>query len=373
MKEFDKFQEDYNKYGKNDFLRLMFALLGIKLPRNLDSINVDFIPEKSAITIRNGKNIDYTLYLFEDYIVFFRNKKNYITETNYSYKFEPYQNTVYFKGQYNTIALQETRLANFKSRRLISYKDNQATYPEYEKEIIEFNGKNVECINNYQNASKQMQTYKVMRMENCIYYYHFQKYPDNPYQPYTSFLEVASTTNVPKLNIFNRLNEEEALRDVISIPAPNIFISGTIKNNGGEPDFTYRIKIRKDSSHINISVLEINIKDFNENTKEKSILTDDEGELTIAELSRIIDILKNMLPTPLLLEVIPELQNIQNNINIRNNNTKIGDFLDCNLNFYTNFNTLALDVFKNLSTYERFIKLFTQKQKESNQLRLTKK
>lgn len=372
MKEFDKFQKKYNDSGKEGFLKLLFVLLDIKLPKNIDSINIDFYPEKNAITIRNNKNIDYTLNMYEDYIVFSRNKKKYSTETVYSYAFEPYQYSVYFKGKNSKIALQETKLANIKSRRLISYIDG-AQNPECEKEILEFNGKNVECIYNYQNAGRQMQTHKVMRMEDCVYYYHFQTYPNNPDQSHTSFLEVAATTNVPKLNIIDRLNEEERLRDVISIPAPNILISGTVKNNGVEPNFNYRIKIIKDSSNIKISFLETNLDDFTEKEKEKTILTNTKGELTVAELYRIIDILKNMLPKPLLVEVISELHNIQNNINNRNSNLKVGDFLDNILNFYTDFNSLALDILKNLSAYEKFIEFITQNQKESNQEELIKK
>lgn len=373
MKEFNQLQQKYKDYGKKDFLKLLSVLLEFQLPGNLDSIIIDFIQENNTITIRNNKNIDYTLSLYEDCLVFTRNRRKYLTETIYSYKFKPFQNTVYFKGQNNTIALQETRIDNIKSRRLISYIDKQASYPRYEKEIMEFDGNNVECIYNYQDAGTQTQTYKVMSMKDCIYYYHFQTYPNNSNESYTSFLEVASATNIPKLDIFNRLYEEESIRDAISIPAPNILISGTVINKNEEPNYTYRIKIQKKSSLIIISSSEINLQDFSESRKYKTILTNNVDEITIDEIFRIIDILRYMLPAPLLPKVILELQNIQNNINIRNSNVKIGDFLDCNLKFYTDFNKLASDIFKNLSNYEQFIEFITQKQKEFNQLKLAKK
>ena len=176
MQEFNKLQKNYKEYGKIGFLKLLSTLLDFQLPGNLESIEINFIEEKNAITIKNNKNIDYVLHLYEDYLVFSRNRKKYRTETVYSYKFKSYQNTIFFKGHgTNTIALQETRRNNIKSRRLISYNANQTSYPDYEKEIMEFNGQNVECIYNYQDANNQMQTYKVMRMEDCIYYYHFQK------------------------------------------------------------------------------------------------------------------------------------------------------------------------------------------------------
>lgn len=376
MKEFDKFQKIYNDSGKEKFLQIMFTLLDLELPKNTENINLHFYPKKNIITIKNNKNMDYTLYMYDKYLIFSIRKKKYKTETVYSYAFKPYQTTVYFNGFNSTIALQETRLDNIKSRRLISYvdnyADNESQNPEFEKEILEFNGKNVECTYNYQNSGRQNQTYKAMNMEDCLYYYHFQTFPNDPDNSHTSYLEVASTTNVPKLNIIDRLNEEESLGDVISKPFPNILINGAVKNNGVTPNFQYQIKIRKDSS-LTISCLERNLDEFSEEKKEKTILPSTKGELTVAELFRIIDILRCMLPESLLGKIIIELQNIQNHITNRNKNMKVGDFLDSILNSYSDFNTLARDILKNLSTYEKFIELIIQNQKESNQEQLIKR
>lgn len=371
MKEFNNFQKSYLENGKKNFLKLLSALLEFDLSENVDNITIAFIPEENAITIKNNKNIDYTLTLYEDHLSFSRKKSNYQLETLYHYNFEPYQNIIYFKGQNNnTIALQETIGKNMQSRRLVYYGVNDTSYPKYEKEIIKLNNKPVECESNYQNSNNQLQTYKVMRMEDCVYYYHFQTYPRDNSQPYTSFLEVAATTNIPKLNIYSRLNEEESLRDAITYPHPNIIISGTVLSNNHNPNLTYKIKITKEGSKIHINVLSINIEKFSEIQQTKTISATNEDEITITEINYIIKMLKDMIPESLLLRVIPELQNIQNNINTRNNQIKIGDFLDCNLNLYPKLKDLALDILKNLYIYEQFIKNSVEKQKKDNQSKL---
>lgn len=363
-----------NEYGTNELIRRLKNILNIDMTELLNQ-SLDFKATKNSIIITNTTTgVKHTIEFDTECYTYRKDFEKYFTIKYYDFsKIEVRRLAAFQTSDDELLVVDEINEEDIVNRRITKTTNDDKDFIKgsFEKEELFYRKHNIRERYKYtEDLLCNKKVSKQIEMPNNLYTYSFRSTTNaasNVYQ--YGYIESSTSIDKPQILVAGRIRDNnELLISSIKTPVPNILIRGRNVISTKEIAIElYNICFYKMGDTIQIILSSTILPSYIQSKEEFHLSSETLGKITPEDIDLMLEFISNHQNFNIAHEVKQELQDIKQQILIKNKEKiRDFDFFDSRFLIFNQFEYLVFDIYENLPYYEQMINKSITPDKEEN-------